>query len=183
MTLGRENWTPYQIAVHKMGAKSSDEEWRDRWRTPKQITDRVTKFYDAFYYDPCPVKPQFDGLAVDWFPQSFINPPFSEYRRWVNYGLTQPMPQIWLSNHNHDTVWFKALSRRCAGQLQIAKRVRFIDANTGIQADNGAIGKCQTLHLLLDHRLSSTKVGTEILRFYEVFGDIGELFTRYNPLT
>lgn len=46
------------------------------WATPKYILDYIVKTYGR-YFDPCPLKSDFDGLSIDWKPLNYINPPYT----------------------------------------------------------------------------------------------------------
>ena len=54
------------------------------WGTPDGILERF-----AEYFDPCPFRPQFDGLAVDWKGNTFVNPPFSNMKRWADKAFAE----------------------------------------------------------------------------------------------
>ena len=56
----------------------------DIWSTPKDIYD---SYIDKGYFDPCPIDPQFDGLSIDWGELCFVNPPYSEIRKWLEKAL------------------------------------------------------------------------------------------------
>lgn len=46
------------------------------WATPQYILDYVNKEFGEFF-DPCPLKSNFDGLSIEWKPVNYINPPYS----------------------------------------------------------------------------------------------------------
>jgi len=46
------------------------------WETPQHIKNYIVKEYGS-YFDPCPLKSNFDGLCIDWKPINYINPPYS----------------------------------------------------------------------------------------------------------
>lgn len=45
------------------------------WRTPQEIYDGLNKEFN-FDFDPCPNKPNFNGLEIEWGNSNFINPPY-----------------------------------------------------------------------------------------------------------
>lgn len=50
----------------------------DDWETPDFIKDWVRHHFGEFY-DPCPLKSSFDGLALEnWGAVNYINPPYSK---------------------------------------------------------------------------------------------------------
>lgn len=70
------------------GKKNDDVE------TPDWLFEALTREFD-FNYDPCPFKwdpiRHFDkdGLTSEWGERNFVNPPFSEIKRWVLKGVEQ----------------------------------------------------------------------------------------------
>ncbi len=103
----------------------------DFWQTPEYILERVRAMYPN-YFDPCPPKPGKDGLGLFWdWDGVFVNPPFSQLARWVDYGLDQPREQIWLTHHKHDTKWCQKLVKASTAFAMLKKRVKFIDPATG----------------------------------------------------
>lgn len=48
----------------------------DDWATPDYILNTISKEFGPFY-DPCPLKADFDGLALPWQSTNYINPPYS----------------------------------------------------------------------------------------------------------
>jgi len=47
----------------------------DDWETPKELYNKLNEEFN-FRFDPCPIKPSFDGLKVEWANSNFINPPY-----------------------------------------------------------------------------------------------------------
>jgi hypothetical protein len=48
-----------------------------------------------------------DGLSKPWLPRTYINPPYNDLKRWLAYGLTQPMEQLWLVPVRTHRPWFR----------------------------------------------------------------------------
>lgn len=48
----------------------------DDWGTPRAFYDALDAEF-RFDFDPCPLRPRFDGLQVEWGGSSFVNPPYS----------------------------------------------------------------------------------------------------------
>lgn len=57
----------------------------DNWKTPKALYDKLNEEF-RFDFDPCPYNetPDFDGLRIDWGKINFVNPPYSEWQKWVD---------------------------------------------------------------------------------------------------
>ena len=55
----------------------------DDWSTPDFIYWLYIEKYG--YFDPCPLKADFDGLSLDWsaYQSVFINPPYSNILAFV----------------------------------------------------------------------------------------------------
>lgn len=61
----------------------------DEIQTPPVIYDYLDKQHH-FDFDPCPlVKPEWDGLSLDWGKCNFVNPPFSEIKKWFEKGIQE----------------------------------------------------------------------------------------------
>ena len=60
---------------------------RQNWKTPKAFYQALDAEF-GFDFDPCPTKPTFDGLTVDWGGTNYVNPPYSECAAWCKkaYG-------------------------------------------------------------------------------------------------
>jgi site-specific DNA-methyltransferase (adenine-specific) len=52
------------------------------WKTPALTYAGLNAEFD-FDFDPCPVSPKFDGLAIDWGKRNFVNPPYKSLKLWV----------------------------------------------------------------------------------------------------
>ena len=53
----------------------------DNWQTPKEFYDKLNLEFN-FDFDPCPlnkneIKPENNGLLIDWGQRNYINPPYS----------------------------------------------------------------------------------------------------------
>ena len=62
---------------------------KDSVRTPTYITDWVKKRFGDTFHDPCPFNQHFDpkihtnGLTTSWEAVNYVNPPYSEMKKWV----------------------------------------------------------------------------------------------------
>ena len=65
-----------------MFSKKSDD-----WRTPEKLYLALMK---KGYLDPCPYKSPINGLLYDFYnAKLFINPPFSNMKEWIDWGIRQ----------------------------------------------------------------------------------------------
>ena len=78
----------------------------DDWPTPDWLK-KALRWDERF--DPCPLQYKIDALTMDWPAGAVINPPFSKLAQFVEHGLKQPRPQIWLVPATPDRKWFQAL--------------------------------------------------------------------------
>ena len=59
------------------------------WQTPRGFYEGLNREFH-FDFDPCPPKPQFDGLAIEWGNINFVNPPYGrEIGKWIKKGYSQ----------------------------------------------------------------------------------------------
>ena len=58
----------------------------DEWSTPEYIYNQVVK---KGMFDPCPLGGSVDGLKTDWGPSNFVNPPYSQLRKWIEKSITE----------------------------------------------------------------------------------------------
>ena len=84
------------------------------------------------WFDPCELhsletRPEFDGLIADWHDPTFVNPPYSDPKPWVqkairesNYGIRVVM----LLKHDSSTEWYRLLHEAGAHFLMINGRMK-----------------------------------------------------------
>lgn len=61
----------------------------DQIETEKEFKKALEDEY-KFDFDPCPlVRPEWDGLKVDWGKCNWVNPPFSNIDKWVRKALDE----------------------------------------------------------------------------------------------
>jgi len=60
----------------------------DKWNTPISFYNRLNEEFN-FDFDPCPPNPEFDGLSIEWGQRNYINPPFSNWQKWVEKGYEE----------------------------------------------------------------------------------------------
>lgn len=46
------------------------------WQTPPELYAKLDSEFH-FDFDPCPLRADFDGLAIEWGERNFVNPPYS----------------------------------------------------------------------------------------------------------
>lgn len=137
---------------------------KDCWMTPFPIIERVDAFFEGEWFDPCPTNPRFDGLAVKWPAKTYINPPFSEYLKWVKHGRLQPLEQIWMCDHDHSTERFQDLMPG-ATLCMLFDRVAFVHPLDGKPIKGNP--RCQSL----------VYRGNHVERFRQHFQGIGMIAT------
>ena len=105
----------------------------DSYRTD----DFIMKIFDD-WFDPCPFNPDWnpydyqDGLVMAWKDKTFVNPPYSNPKAWVEkailenktYGHTIAM----LLKHDSSTHWYAMLIAAKARIFMLQGRLKF---NTG----------------------------------------------------
>lgn len=58
------------------------------WRTPKALYQGLDAEFN-FDFDPCPTKPDFDGLSTPWGESNFVNPPYKQIALWLKKGFEE----------------------------------------------------------------------------------------------
>ena len=48
----------------------------DHWETPEWLYKKLNDEFH-FDFDPCPLRADFDGLAIEWKQSNFVNPPYN----------------------------------------------------------------------------------------------------------
>lgn len=103
----------------------------DLWYTPPEIIACVDAFFGKEkWFDPCPVKPKFNGLAVDWKANCFINPPYSRELKaaFIKKAFQEIRPlytHLWLVNYAN-SLDCKDLAVNASAVIIPEKRIRFI---------------------------------------------------------
>lgn len=171
------------MTVTVQGAKATGENWRDNWQTPVNVLELVTLFYGDYWFDPCPVDPDINGLEECWSQygnSQFINPPFSQYAKWIDFGLrqgcdknricnnNQGCEQIWLCNSNTDTKYYHKLLNASSALVLTNYRMSFRHPETGEEINGNRQG--QTLFY----------IGSRPREFGEVFGELGTVLQGSN---
>lgn len=92
----------------------------DQVGTPEYFLEWLVEenFLEKDFFDPCPLKrPDWDGLEVPWKKSNFVNPPYSEVKKWLEKGLEERkkgnksvflIPARTSSKYWFDSVWRKA---------------------------------------------------------------------------
>lgn len=65
----------------------------DVWATPPDLLEELRQEFGELY-DPCPVVKEFrmfDALGSSWGQRNFINPPYSEWGKWVKKGYEESL--------------------------------------------------------------------------------------------
>ena len=79
------------------------------WKTPKAVYQVLDAEFH-FDFDPCPVKPTFDGLQMSWGGCSYVNPPYgNELPKWIKKGYEEwkkGKTVVFLIPSRTDTRWW-----------------------------------------------------------------------------
>jgi len=71
-----------------MNTKAIFSSARQNWKTPEKLyKDLDDEFH--FDFDPCPTHPNFDGLTCEWGVSTFLNPPYSQVKLWLQKALVE----------------------------------------------------------------------------------------------
>ena len=49
----------------------------DDWETPEYLLQQIREEFGDFF-DPCPLKSNFDGFSITWVGVNYINPPYNQ---------------------------------------------------------------------------------------------------------
>lgn len=94
---------------------------KQNWITPERFYQELNKEFN-FDFDPCPVNPKFDGLAIDWKRSNFVNPPYNQIKRWLVKGFSEwkkGKTVVFLIPSRTDTIWWHEF-------VMFATEIRFI---------------------------------------------------------
>jgi hypothetical protein len=73
----------------KLGFGKTDRN-SDHNATPKDLYNELDKEF-KFKFDPCPLhgEENQDGLKIEWKECNFVNPPFSQVKKWLKKGIEE----------------------------------------------------------------------------------------------
>jgi hypothetical protein len=63
---------------------------RQNWKTPKAFYQALDAEF-GFDFDPCPPKPYFDGLSVEWGKINYVNPPYEDCAEWCKKAYEESL--------------------------------------------------------------------------------------------
>lgn len=104
----------------------------DNWSTPQDFYNKLNEEF-SFTFDPCPLNSTFDGLSLSWNGSIFINPPYSNIRRFLEKGIEEvnvgnAKVCVFLVPARTDTKWFHDLVLGNAMGIRFIKgRLKFGD--------------------------------------------------------
>ena len=102
-------------------------------KTPDWITTYLANHYGPFF-DPCPVNPTFDGLAIEWGRAdpdalfTYWNPPYSTKDVWVQKAIRESKrggPSIGLLPVDLSATWAVHLDQADARFRPLSPRLKF----------------------------------------------------------
>ena len=80
-----------------------------KWTTPPELYEELNREFH-FDFDPCPVNPTFDGLAISWAKSNYVNPPYGrEIGKWLEKGYQESLLDktvVFLIPSRTDTKWW-----------------------------------------------------------------------------
>jgi len=111
----------------RYASKEPRKATNDFLQTPGYLYRQLDRMFH-FEFDPCPVKPKFDGLDISWTERNYANPPYSQKELWIQKAVNE-------SQFGHDTVmllpvdtstsWFLDLVVPNAKIIWIRGRVKY----------------------------------------------------------
>lgn len=131
MPIGRRNVG--FILERKMKNKALFTSMRSDWKTPKALYQMLDAEF-GFDFDPCPTKPKFDGLIVDWGNCNFCNPPYGRtIKKWIKKGYEEHLKGktvIFLIPSRTDTSYWHDYIMKADEIRFIRGRLFFDDGNS-----------------------------------------------------
>lgn len=130
--------TEYIVTGLKMGQKMNNNtialfqsKKSDNWQTPPALYAELNKEFQ-FDYDPCPLRPEKDGLTTQWGKRCFVNPPYSQVKEflkkaWKEIELGNTEIAVFLTFSNTDTGWFHEYIYHKAEIRFIKGRLKFLN--------------------------------------------------------
>lgn len=93
-------------------------------QTPQPLYDALNKEF-RFTFDPAPVKPQFDGLSIEWKSRNYVNPPYNNISAWLEKGLVEldkGRLSVFLIPLRIHTKYFKDIIMKRAREIRMLKK-------------------------------------------------------------
>jgi phage N-6-adenine-methyltransferase len=106
----------------------------DNWSTPKDVYMALNAEF-SFDFDPCPLNenPGLDGLMIEWGNSNFVNPPYSQLKKWLYKGYEQAQKGktvVFLIPSRTDTIAWHDVCMK-ANEIRFIKgRLKFGGAKT-----------------------------------------------------
>jgi site-specific DNA-methyltransferase (adenine-specific) len=134
----------------------------DNWETPKSLYDELNKEFD-FDFDPCPIcfeeiKPENDGLLIDWGKRNYINPPYSRKLKdaFVKKAIEESKKGklcVMLLPVSTSTILFHDFIKPNAKEIRFLRgRVKFIGFNTFGEKVSNKTGMHDSMLVIFDGR-------------------------------
>jgi len=101
----------------------------DNWNTPEWLMRHFCRCYD-----PCPEVPLEDGLKCDWSSPAYVNPPYSEPKKWIMKAIEQQrkgVDVVMLLRVDASTGWYKMLIEAGAHIAYFNERLHFSGSVNG----------------------------------------------------
>ena len=104
------------------------------WKTPKYVYDYLDEEF-RFVLDPCPPKPKFDGLEIEWSDKNFVNPPYSRSTigKWIKKGIEEQKKKhysVFLIPSRTDVKWFYKMFEHATEIRFVVGRIKFVGAKS-----------------------------------------------------
>ena len=109
---------------------------RDDYETPDEVYDPLNEEF-GFTIDVCADEDNHkcerwygigeDGLSYDWQGICWMNPPYSDIKRWVAHASQQKCTVVALLPNNTDTKWFHEIVWPTASEIRfLPRRISFL---------------------------------------------------------
>jgi site-specific DNA-methyltransferase (adenine-specific) len=101
---------------------------RTDWRTPRSVYQKLDREF-CFDFGPCPSRPEFDGLGIEWGESNFVNPPYGRaIGNWIEKGYLEwkkGKTVVFLIPSRTDTRWWHEFIMK-ADEIRFVKgRLKF----------------------------------------------------------